>query len=215
MTEAEWLNGVDAPEMLRFAVAWASERQLRLFACACCRQIWHSLSDERSRHAIVTSELYADRRVTKKELRQAQRQAWAAFSAMCGNNRASEAARAAAWSAAWKYRQAAANTWDAAANAVEQWIQERDRQCHALRDIFGNPFRRSLSVTSAVLAWNDGTVRRIAQGIYEERAFDLLPILADALLDAGCDNEDIFAHCRSAGPHVRGCWVLDLLLGKV
>ena len=69
-------------------------------------------------------------------------------------------------------------------------------------------------MSNAVLAWNDGTVRRITEGIYEERAFDRLPILHDALLDAGCDNEDILAHCRSAGPHVRGCWVIDLILGK-
>jgi hypothetical protein len=57
-------------------------------------------------------------------------------------------------------------------------------------------------------------VRRIAEGIYEERAFDRLPILADALLDAGCDNEELIAHSRSEGPHVRGCWAVDLILGK-
>lgn len=83
-----------------------------------------------------------------------------------------------------------------------------------LRDIFGNPFRPSPPLPSAALAWSDGTVRRIAEGIYEERAFDRLPILADALLDAGCDNEELIAHCRSDGPHVRGCWALDLILGK-
>src|SRR5438067_305851 len=59
-----------------------------------------------------------------------------------------------------------------------------------------------------------GTVRRIAEGIYAERAFDRLPILADALLDAGCDDEAILSHCRTDGPHVRGCWVIDLILGK-
>ena len=64
------------------------------------------------------------------------------------------------------------------------------------------------------LAWNDGTVVKIAQGIYQERAFDRLPILHDALLDAGCDDEDILAHCKSAGPHVLGCWVIDLILAK-
>jgi len=80
--------------------------------------------------------------------------------------------------------------------------------------MFGNPFRPSLPLPAAVLAWNDSTVRRIAEGIYEERAFERLPILHDALLDAGCDNEDILAHCRSAGPHVRGCWVIDAGPGK-
>ena len=57
-------------------------------------------------------------------------------------------------------------------------------------------------------------VRRMAEGIYTGRAFDRLPILADALLDAGCDNEELIRHCRSDGPHVRGCWAVDLILGK-
>jgi hypothetical protein len=64
------------------------------------------------------------------------------------------------------------------------------------------------------LTWNDGTVYKIALGIYEDDAFERMPILADALEDAGCDNADILAHCRGDGPHVRGCWVVDLLLGK-
>ncbi len=64
------------------------------------------------------------------------------------------------------------------------------------------------------LAWNDATVRNIAKAIYDEQAFDRMPILADALEDAGCDNADILRHCREPGEHVRGCWVVDLLLGK-
>jgi biotin carboxyl carrier protein len=81
------------------------------------------------------------------------------------------------------------------------------------QEVFGNPFR-PIAVHSAVLAWNSATVRRIAHGIYNDHAFDRLPILADALEDAGCDNADILTHCRGLGPHVRGCWVIDLLLGK-
>jgi hypothetical protein len=83
-----------------------------------------------------------------------------------------------------------------------------------LRDNFLNPFRPAPRLLTAVLAWSDGTVRRIAEGIYQERAFHRLPILADALLDSGCDDEEWLQHCRSPGPHVRGCWVVDLLLGK-
>ena len=63
-------------------------------------------------------------------------------------------------------------------------------------------------------SWLTETVLALAQGIYVERAFDRLPILADALEDAGCDNADVLGHCRGPGPHVRGCWVIDLLLGK-
>ena len=94
----------------------------------------------------------------------------------------------------------------------QQSIGER-YLCHLLRDIFGNPFRPA-AINPAWLTWNQGTVVQIAQYIYEERKFEDLPILSDALIDAGCDNPDIIAHCRSTGPHVRGCWVLDLLLGK-
>jgi hypothetical protein len=79
-----------------------------------------------------------------------------------------------------------------------------------LRDIFGNPFRP----VSAEPSWLTSTVLQLAGGIYAGRAFDRLPILADALQDAGCDTTDILAHCRGPGPHVRGCWVVDLVLGK-
>jgi hypothetical protein len=83
-----------------------------------------------------------------------------------------------------------------------------------LRCIFGNPFRPAPSLAPAVLAWNGGTVPKLAAAIYEERAFDRLPILADALEDAGCTDADILGHCRGGGEHVRDCWVVDLVLGK-
>jgi hypothetical protein len=86
-------------------------------------------------------------------------------------------------------------------------------QVAVLHCIFGNPFRH-VTINPTWLASNEGTVRRIAQTIYHDRALDRMPILADALTDAGCDNEDILSHCRSEGPHVKGCWVVDTLLGK-
>jgi hypothetical protein len=82
------------------------------------------------------------------------------------------------------------------------------------RDILGNPFRPLPVLDAAVLAWNDRLVPRLAQGIYDERRFQDLPILADALTDAGCADVDLLEHCRGPGPHARGCWVLDLILGK-
>ena len=82
-----------------------------------------------------------------------------------------------------------------------------------LRDIFRNPFR-PISLDAAWLWWNDGTVRKIAQVIYDDRTFTHMPILADALEEAGCTEQSILNHCRSGGEHVRGCWVVDLLLGK-
>ena len=57
-------------------------------------------------------------------------------------------------------------------------------------------------------------VCKLAQGVYDDRAFDRLPVVGDALEDAGCDNADILDHCRQPGQHVRGCWVVDMLLGK-
>jgi hypothetical protein len=86
-------------------------------------------------------------------------------------------------------------------------------QADLLRDLLGNPFR-PVSADPAWLTWNGGTVRQLAEVIYEERRFVDLPILADALEEAGCTDEDILSHCRGPGEHVRGCWVLDLLLGK-
>jgi hypothetical protein len=82
-----------------------------------------------------------------------------------------------------------------------------------LREVFGNPLR-PIVVDPSWLSWNDSTIPKIAQAIYDERAFDRMPILADALKEAGCTNADILNHCRQPGEHVRGCWVVDLLLGK-
>jgi hypothetical protein len=95
----------------------------------------------------------------------------------------------------------------------ESASQVRAAQCLLLRDVVGNPFH-SVYVEPARLVWNDGTLVKLAQGIYDERAFDRLPVLADALEEAGCHNADILSHCRQPGEHVRGCWVVDLLLGK-
>jgi hypothetical protein len=87
---------------------------------------------------------------------------------------------------------------------------ERSAQCDILRDIFGNPFRP----VAFDPAWRTSTVVALAQQMYDSRDFGLMPILGDALEDAGCDSADILDHCRGDGPHVRGCWVVDLVLGK-
>ncbi|WP_246173617.1 hypothetical protein [Limnoglobus roseus] len=87
---------------------------------------------------------------------------------------------------------------------------EFNHQAWLLRDIFGNPFRP----VACDPAWRTSTAVGLAEVIYDDRAFDRLPILADALQDAGCEDADILAHCRGDGPHVRGCWVVDLVLGK-
>ncbi len=93
--------------------------------------------------------------------------------------------------------------------------------CGLLRDIIGNPFRPSPPLPAAVLTWNDGIIPRIAQGIYDARRLPdgtldtgRLAILHDALLDAGCTDEALLTHCRSPGPHARGCWAIDRILEK-
>jgi hypothetical protein len=87
---------------------------------------------------------------------------------------------------------------------------EKVFQCNILRDIFGNPFRR----VTLDPRWLTSTVIDLARTIYEERVWERMPILADALMDAGCDSEEVINHCRGPGPHVRGCWVIDLLTGR-
>jgi hypothetical protein len=101
----------------------------------------------------------------------------------------------------------------AARKPLPEAKEYRLRQHRLIEEVFGDPFHR-VSVERAWLAWNGGTVGEVAGAIYDERRFDDLPVLADALEDAGCDNEDVLSHCRSSGPHFWGCWVVDMLLGK-
>jgi hypothetical protein len=88
--------------------------------------------------------------------------------------------------------------------------REQGEQCVLIRCVVGNPFRPIALDPS----WLTPTAVTLARQMYESRDFTPMPILADALQDAGCDNTDILNHCRGEGPHVRGCWVVDLLLGK-
>jgi hypothetical protein len=214
MTEAEWLAGTEPEKMLAFIRAKASERKLRLFACACCRRIWRLLSDERSRKAVKTAERFADGLATRQQLRAARAYAADADAFAQGGPCYAPAAHAACAHAAAaraidEVREAArcAATHPATTNT------EKTAQAALLRDLFGNPFR-PVTAAPAWLSWNGATVPKLAQAIYEERRFTDLPILADALEEAGCDHADVLTHCRSGAEHVRGCWVVDLLLGK-
>jgi hypothetical protein len=119
-------------------------------------------------------------------------------------------AHSAAQPAAWINRQ-----WD---NTILQ--AERMAIADLIRDIFGNPFR-AMTISPAMLAWNEGVVVRLAQVAYDERHMPegtldngRLAILADGLEEAGCTDADILDHLRGPRPHVRGCWAVDLCLGK-
>jgi hypothetical protein len=87
------------------------------------------------------------------------------------------------------------------------------READLLREIVGNPYR-PVAINPHWLAWNGGTVAQLARGIYAERAFDRMPVLGDALEEAGCCDERLLEHCRRPGGHLRGCWAVDLLSGR-
>jgi hypothetical protein len=100
-------------------------------------------------------------------------------------------------------------------------VAEEALQCQLLRDLFGDPFRPAPEFRPDWLLWNGGAVRTLAEAAYEERQLPegtldpaRLPILADALEDAGCTDAELLGHLRGPGPHVRGCWALDRILGK-
>jgi hypothetical protein len=229
MTEAEWLACDEPTPMLEFLQSTASDRKLRLFACACCRRLWPLLSDERSRGALVVSELYADGLVSPEELDTACRQAGVASGALLrGSESTSTAATAAEIAVETEARYVVENATliaaDAAAHAIAENVKPDDydaewraarnaeviEQSHLLRDLFA-PFVPRL-VPDRI--WRTDTAVSLACQMYESRDFSAMPILADALQDAGCDSTAILDHCRGPGPHVRGCFVVDLLLGK-
>jgi hypothetical protein len=235
LTEPEWLSCADPLQLLEHVKGVASDRKLRLFACACCRRVWDFLT-ERGQQAVEISERYADYLATPEELLQAQGLAeydgvgWVAWeavgwSAPTAAREASlnavqlraERARLSVWERQYEEENVGVEHDEIATRAAEQAsrvrAEEHSKQCLLLHDIFGNPFR-SASIDTVWLAWNDGTVRKVAQGIYEDRAFARMPLLAECLESAGCTNSDILAHCYQSGGHVLGCWVLDLLLGK-
>ena len=98
----------------------------------------------------------------------------------------------------------------AAGRSLNMRKAERAAQARLLRDLFGNPFQPA----RLARAWRTPTVVALAQAMYEDRRFDDMPLLADALEESGCTEEAILKHCREPGEHVRGCWVVDLVLGK-
>jgi hypothetical protein len=220
MTEDEWLKSTAPSTILNSNVAPSSERKLRLFACACCRQIWDRLPDESSRSAVECAERFADRLASTDELQISYRLA-RELSTACRRTNIDDPLQYTLLAAAdtcYSSAHSAANTVvaDAAWQSPpdEFWgftrRSEKIAQSELLRDIFANPFR-PVSFDSR---WRTSDTLGLARGIYEDRAFDRMPILADALMDAGCDDVAILEHCRRPGPHVRGCWVVDLVLGK-
>jgi hypothetical protein len=219
MTEKQWLTARRIDPLRNWCEHHhkRNPRKERLFACACCRRIWEQLRDERSRAAIEAAEAYADRRIDRTTLSKARAEAVRAEQA------ASWPSRRRVGRFSPKFAQAATlvthperfsvfvETSRYAQFATSNAMVESAAQAGLLREIFGNPFRPSEFASE----WRSDTALSLARHIYESRDFAQMPILADALQDAGCDNADILSHCRDPQQvHVRGCWVVDLVLGK-
>jgi hypothetical protein len=228
MTENEWLTwGGISDGMLELLRAKPGlGRKRRLLAVGCCQRILKWMPEE-CLPAIELAEKLADgladedaRRAAfdaageAKDHQSDLRKSWAGYCAYRAVAGPASYDRPESWNedaAAWVAQVAAqpdawiTGRWDNGALSAQ-----RGAITELIRDIFGNPFR-PVSLDSS---WLTSAVVAIARGVYEERAFDRMPILADALQDAGCDNEEVLNHCRSDGVHVRGCWVVDLLLGK-
>jgi hypothetical protein len=216
MTEAEWMACTDPTPMLEFLRGQMNSRKMRLFACCCCRHIWHRLIDERSRNAVEVAERYAEGLLTHADLKRAWVAASEALHGPLVTHSGQSGAAIVAKHAADPARSSLAEAVSDAARvgySQKELDTEKAIQVTLLHDVVGNPFRL-VSVTSSWLAWNENTVVKLAKAIYEDRAFEHLPILADALEEAGCQDQEILGHCRQRSEHVRGCWVIDLLLGK-
>jgi hypothetical protein len=237
MTETEWLACTEIEKLVPALAKLKpkpSVRKLRLYCVACCRRIWDRL-DEGCRRAVEVAERYADGTATLEELT-------AAHTAGKRKNRSIPVHRLMTMDfAQLAAMQGTKSSWQAVDGAARPARPVVDKTVKAvltncamyggplniaqtgpdalslvatlLHDVLGNPFRRP-SIDPHWQTWNDGTVVKLAQAIYEERGFERLPILADALQDAGCTDAAILSHCRGPGPHARGCWVVDALLGK-
>jgi hypothetical protein len=210
VTEKKWLECTNLFAMLEFLKEKISDRKARLFVCACCRYLWEKLTDKRSRQAIIVAQRFADGLASSAERKLACAAAEEAEKEIAevydGPNeyRPSQAVGY----ALCKLGQAAHMAYSAAMCAGAALSV---RGCDWLRDFVHYPLRR---LPKLHRSWLSTAVKALAQSMYEDCDFSTMPILADALEEAGCQNAEILAHCREPGEHVRGCWAVDLLLGK-
>lgn len=217
MDDNSWLEKTDPWRMLEFVLGKASDRKKRLFACVCCEAVEPLYPQQWYREVVDIVRAFADGSVTAEVLHNAHLRIRAEVDAKKGgdgsaiqrmfshvrnavsgatNSDATEAARQAFW-----------RVYEA--KKIRDETGGPELQLTLLRDIFGILFRPVVLNPS----WLTSTVTAIARQMYELRDFGAIPILADALQDAGCENEYILNHCRAPGVHIRGCWLVDLVLG--
>jgi len=233
MTENEWQTCEGPARMVAFVAGRGRARKPRLFASACCLRHDHWVEETPAAEALEVALAFADGRASTEQLGSAARAASASANHFYATYRetgqlepyfahvaASACEKAAAerlpelLRAAVYAAQVHAYSMCESLDISDRWREYRAReaadQAAVARDIFGNPFR-PVTLTPA---WRTGTAIALAQAMYDSRDFGAMPILADALQDAGCTNDAMLDHCRGQGPHVRGCWVVDLVLGK-
>ena len=220
MTEEEWQECEEPTLMLNFVRRKtrkvATERKLRLFAVACVRRVEATIAWEDGRKAIEVAERYADQKASKEELRASQKAAIRGTRVRSARYYgphvpAAERRRRAALAGAIK----ASGKWEKVPHAAECAVELCSRRSphDAVSAGCSDASSAARFVPYRVRAgWLTSTVLP-SRRVYESRDFSAMPILADALQDAGCDNDDVLNHCRGPGPHVRGCWVVDLVLG--
>lgn len=230
MTEKEWLESKNLPlQMLKLLQVSPSVRKSALFMTAYGRSMWQLLVDNRTKRAIEIVEQHVDGFATLEEVLASANEACEAVRTTLSEaaQSVSESASEIATAAESGYRVAVAFDPEFTAPFMEHTgvfaralmlasdIEALDLKRSAtltnlIRDIFGNPFRP----VTLDPRWLTSTVIDLARIIYDERQWERMPMLADALMDAGCDSEEIIKHCQGPGPHVRGCWVVDLLTGR-
>jgi hypothetical protein len=234
VTEAEWLARTDPQPMLDFRQGKVSERKLRLFAAARCRLFRPDWDDGWPvREAVEAAEQLGDGLAPAGRLARLHLP-WRDFTRGLSYDttdptggstvlRPSDLGRLLVQVISFP------DAGSAARGALHDYLRsyfdggwkdgprERRAECRLLREVFGNPFRP----VTASPAWQAPQVVALAEAAYQERELPSgtldtarLAVLADALEEAGCTDNDVLNHLRGAGPHVRGCWVVDLLLGK-
>jgi hypothetical protein len=244
MTEQEWLLATDPEVLMWILWHLAkrgtyrpSDRKLSLIACACCRErdpgepphgaACHAVAA--ARLAVEAAERYADGLASREELEGASTAARRAGVAVCvadgrSPRRLQEAERESATFASLAgglsfrlrgdSRHPAEDVIKSDRSGQARVVPGRqEKQVGFLRCVVGNPFR-PISLDPAWLSWHDGLLVSMAQRMYDSRDFSDMPVLAGALEEAGCQDQDILGHGRLGGEHVRGCWVVDSLLDK-
>ena len=215
MTESEWLAYQDPTAMLAFLRGKVSDRKLRLLGTGICRQFQDQIETKAFSDAIETVEVYADTGKTKAALKRARQGVRAIRHGLPSGDKT----RVVEWVALWLAEVAASeNAFGGTADELIRLAGEGlvgpdlvTSMVTIMRCVIG---RQSFRPNSKTASWRTSVSVSMAQTIYDDRAFNQLPLLAEALETAGCTDKDILEHCRDSGPHVRGCWVVDMLLGK-